>query len=126
MQKESGSSHASTNGQDSGLAPGAAANVDAALSGMSREFHSFIADVEDLVKATTSLTGEELSKAKTRLSERVAAAKESVGEMGGAISNRARMSAVATNTYVREQPWKAIGAGAAIGFLLGYVLARRA
>ncbi len=39
--------------------------------------------------------------------------------------NRARKTAETTNTYVHEQPWNAIGASAAVGLLLGYLLARR-
>jgi ElaB/YqjD/DUF883 family membrane-anchored ribosome-binding protein len=103
-----------------------AATTDNARAAVSREFHNFVSDIEDLVKATTLLTGEELTLAKARLSERVASARQSVEEVGGAIAQQARKSASITNDYVHEQPWKAIGAGAAIGFLLGVVVARRA
>lgn len=94
-------------------------------SGVAREFHSFVADVEDLIKSTTNLTGEELSRAKAKLNQRIAAAKVSVEEMSETIANRARKTAETTNTYVHEQPWTAVGAGAAAGLLVGYLLARR-
>jgi ElaB/YqjD/DUF883 family membrane-anchored ribosome-binding protein len=94
-------------------------------SGVSREFHSFLADIEDLVKDTTSLTGEDLAKAKAKLSARVAAARESVEDMSDAVVSRARKTAKATDQYVHEQPWKVIGASAAIAFLVGFALARR-
>ena len=94
-------------------------------AGISREFHNFLADIENLVKDTTSLTGEDLAKAKARLSERIAAARESAEQMGSAIAQRARVTASDTNAYVHEQPWKVIGASAAVAFLLGFVLARR-
>ena len=45
--------------------------------------------------------------------------------MGGEIAKRAKKGAVATDDFVHEQPWKAIGAGAAIGLLIGFALARR-
>lgn len=96
-----------------------------AQSGVSREVHNFLEDIEDLVKETTSLTGDELARAKAKLSERVAAAKQSVEEFGSDVAKRARKGAAATNDYVHDQPWKAIGAGAAVAFLLGFVLARR-
>jgi len=104
---------------------GATAKTNGVQSNVSREFHNFIADIEDLIKATTSLTGEDLARAKAKLSERVAAAKESVEEMGGAVAQQARKTAADTNDYVHEQPWQAIGAAAAVAFLLGFVLARR-
>ena len=109
--------------EGNGKAAAAAANC--APSGMSHEFQNFIADVEDLIKATTSLSGEELARARTKLSKRVAAAKESVEDIGGEIADRARHTAKATNSYVHENPWQAIGIGAAFGLLLGVVLARR-
>lgn len=94
-------------------------------SGLAREFQDFIADVEDLAKATSSLTGEELARAREKLGTRVAAAKESVEAIGGAISDQARTVARTTDSYVREHPWQAIGIGAALGLLLGVTLARR-
>jgi ElaB/YqjD/DUF883 family membrane-anchored ribosome-binding protein len=108
-----------------GLGIGSSHAAKASRASMSREFHNFLADIEDLVKDTTSMTGEDLTKARAKLNERVAAAKESVEEMGNAFAKRARATATDTNAYVHEQPWKVIGAGAAIGFLLGFVLARR-
>lgn len=90
------------------------------------ELHNFLADIEDLVKAATSLTGEELDRAKAKLNERVMSAKVSVEEFGGEIADQARKGADATNEYVHHQPWQAIGTGAAVGLLLGYLLARRA
>ena len=98
---------------------------DGVLSGVSREFHNFLADIEDLVKATTSLTGEDLAAAKAKLNARIEAARESVAEISGTITQRVRKGAKITNSYVHDQPWQAIGVGAAVGMLLGYVLGRR-
>jgi ElaB/YqjD/DUF883 family membrane-anchored ribosome-binding protein len=94
-------------------------------SGVSREFHSFIADIEDLVKQTTSLTGDDLEHAKDQLVKRIATAKESIEDVGSDIVNQARKSVAATNEYVHDQPWNAIGAGAVAGMLIGFLLARR-
>jgi ElaB/YqjD/DUF883 family membrane-anchored ribosome-binding protein len=94
-------------------------------SSVSEEFHNFLADVEDLVKDTTSMTGEDLARAKEKLTARVASAKESLDELGSNMADKARKTAQVTNTYVHEQPWKAIGIGATVGLLLGFALARR-
>ena len=102
------------------------AEVKADASTLAREFRNFVTDVEDLIKATTNLTGEDLNKAKAKLSQRIATAKESVEEVGENLANRARKTAESTNAYVHEQPWTAIGAGAAAGVLVGYLLTRRA
>ena len=103
-----------------------AANTASKLAtGVSEEFHNFIADVEDLVKDTTSLTCDDLVRAKEKLSARLASAKESLGQLGTDVADKARKTADMTNNYVHEQPWKAIGIGATVGLLLGFALARR-
>jgi ElaB/YqjD/DUF883 family membrane-anchored ribosome-binding protein len=38
---------------------------------------------------------------------------------------RARQAADFTDGYVHENPWRAIGVGAAIGLLIGYLVSRR-
>lgn len=106
-------------------ASSAANKIDGAVSNASSEFHNFISDVEDLVKETTTLTGEDLSRAKARLSARLTEAKESAMDMGTDLAKRAKKSAIATDEFVHEQPWKSIGAGAAIGLIIGFALARR-
>lgn len=102
-----------------------AAKANQVASNASNEFQNFIADVEDLVKETTTLTGEDLARAKAKLSARLADAKDSVMAVGGDIAKSARKGATVTNEYVHEQPWIAIGAGAALGLIIGFALARR-
>ncbi|WP_169577457.1 DUF883 family protein [Sinimarinibacterium sp. CAU 1509] len=94
-------------------------------SGITKEFHSFVADVEDLVKATTSMSGEDLEHARAKLVQRVADAKANLEKVGATISDRAQRSATATNGYVHQQPWQAIGIGASVGMLIGFLIARR-
>ncbi len=101
------------------------AKVDGAVSGVSREFHNFVADIEDLVKSTTSLTNEDLASVKARLVARIATAKLSIEEAGGQIADKARNTVKITDDYAHDRPWQAIGIGAAVGFLTGFVLARR-
>jgi ElaB/YqjD/DUF883 family membrane-anchored ribosome-binding protein len=102
--------------------PSAGVHTRSMLSG---EMHNLITDIEDLVKKATSLTGEELTAAKAKLSERLDAARVTFAEAGETVANKARNTATATNEYVHEQPWKAIGIGATLGLLLGFALVRR-
>lgn len=93
------------------------------------EVRSFVADVGDLIKATTTLSGEDLARARAHLIERAVAARASLERMGGVISDRARQTAKATDTYVHDRPWQALGIGAALsaalGMAIGILLARR-
>ncbi len=92
---------------------------------MSHEFKKFLADIEDLVKATNLLTGEELARAKAELNERIEIAKHSLNSVRSDMVRRAQKTAEVTNKYVHKSPWQIIGAGSVIGFLLGVVIARR-
>lgn len=92
---------------------------------LSLELQHLVADVEELVRQATSLTGEELAAAKVRLSGRLAAARGAMSRAGDSIATHARTTMDATNDYVHGQPWKAIGIGATLGLLLGFALARR-
>lgn len=112
-------------GRSAALASSVTAATDGALSRVSNEFNSFLTDIEEMIKATTSLTGEDLTRAKAKLSARVTKAKESIDEMSGVIAERARSTAKITDSYVHAQPWQAIGIGAAVGLLIGLALAPR-
>ncbi len=92
---------------------------------ISAEFHRFVADIEDLVAQATSLTGEDLARVKNTLNERITLAKASLDELSGNLVQKARAGAAATNTYVHEKPWAAVGAGATVGLLLGLLMSRR-
>lgn len=89
------------------------------------EFHSFVADIEDMVKATTTMTGEDLAQAKAKLNARVSQAKEAAAEMGNAAVQQARDAARVTDGFVHENPWQAIGIGAVLGLVIGFALASR-
>lgn len=99
--------------------------VPAGVAGTPGEFHNFIADIEDLITSMTSLTGDDLARAKARLSERVSVAKESIAEVGSEVAHRARKTARDTNHYVHAHPWQSVGVGAALGLLIGVLVARR-
>ena len=99
--------------------------TEAAISSVAREFKNFVADMEDLIQSTTSLNGEDLARVKAKLQARVAAAKESVQDIGAPLIERARSTVRATDGYVREQPWQAIAIVAGASLLVGYVVGRR-
>jgi ElaB/YqjD/DUF883 family membrane-anchored ribosome-binding protein len=100
----------------------ASASVKSINDGVARELRNFIADIEDLIESSGAMSAEGIEEVKETISERVAAAKQSIQEFGGTIDETARKTATKTNEYVHEQPWKSIGIGAAAGVLLGLVL----
>jgi ElaB/YqjD/DUF883 family membrane-anchored ribosome-binding protein len=127
MHNSTNTADSNANSQDGKRAAGptAISAISAVPSAITRELHNFLADIEDLIKDTTSLTGEELAQARDKLNERVAKARAVVEAAGESITQRARHTAEATNDYVHQKPWMALGAGAALAFLAGVIVARR-
>ena len=125
MQTEPLITELASNGHSAGSTSTKNPAARAAPSGITREFQNFVADMEDLIKASTSLTGDDFARAKANLSARVAAARAFVEEMPGTISDRARNTVKVADDYVREQPWQTIGIGAAVGLFIGFLLGRR-
>ena len=89
-----------------------------------RDFRNFVTDVEELIKTTAQSGGEDLTKAKEKLNERIAQAKKTLAEASENLAERASKTAASANDYVHEKPWPVIGAGAALGFVAGYLLTR--
>jgi ElaB/YqjD/DUF883 family membrane-anchored ribosome-binding protein len=112
-------------GSNGEAAPSTATPTPANVPAVPSEVRNFVADIGDLITATTSLTGADLARAKEKLIERAAAAKAALARMGSEVSERARQTARVTDDYVHDRPWQAIGIGAVLGLVIGIVLARR-
>jgi ElaB/YqjD/DUF883 family membrane-anchored ribosome-binding protein len=82
-------------------------------------------DLEDLLKATANQTGDKLSAARVRAEESLRGIKARLASAGDEVAARTRVAAQATETYVQENPWQAAGVAAGVGFLVGYLIARR-
>jgi len=89
------------------------------------DFKAVISDTEDLLRATASDTGERVTAARQRLEDRLRTTKAQLLELQETAVAKAKAAAHATDEYVHEHPWQAIGVGAAVGFLLGLLTCRR-
>ena len=77
-----------------------------------------VADIEELVKATAMQSGEKLAAARARLQGALGNAKDTV-------ALRTTETTQAVDDYVHQNPWKAIGASAGLGLLVGLLIGRR-
>lgn len=84
-----------------------------------------IADAEDLLRATANQAGEKIAVARERIQDSLHQAKVKLAEAEAMVTERAREAARYTDEYVHENPWRAIGAAAGIGLLLGLLISRR-
>ncbi len=89
------------------------------------DIRAVIADAEEILTATADQTGEKIASLRSRIKERLLDARIRLDAAEEVLIEKTRAAARATDNYVHENPWQAVGIGAGIGFLLGLVLGRR-
>jgi len=92
---------------------------------LAKDVRAVVDDAEQLLRVGAQGTGDAVAQARGRLEESVAAARGAVVRMERNAVDRAYAAGRATDAYVRDNPWQAIAAGAAVGALIGVLLARR-
>ena len=89
------------------------------------DFSAMLAEAEDLLKRAGNETGERAKDLRAQVEAKLLAAKLRLQELEGETMDRARAAARVTDDYVHDNPWAAIGAAAATGFLIGLLMNRR-
>ncbi len=84
-----------------------------------------ISDTEELLRATTGVAGEKVGELRERLGARLRVAKDRVVDLEHAMLDKTKAAARATDDFVHDQPWKAVGVAAALGLALGVLIGRR-
>lgn len=86
---------------------------------------SEISDAEELLSATADQVGEKISRLRERIQSRLREAKLRLAEAEALLVDKTKAAARATDDYVHESPWTAIGIAAGVGLLVGLALGRR-
>lgn len=89
------------------------------------DFKILMSDVDDLVRATASQSGEKLAEARSKAQQALQAARAAVARAEAAATEQAKLAAKATDQYVQDNPWTAIGIAAGAGLLIGLLVGRR-
>lgn len=89
------------------------------------DMKSVIADAEDMLQATADQAGEKVATLRARIQERLQGAKLRLSQAETALVAKTRAAAHATDTYVHESPWTAVGIAAGVGLLVGLIIGRR-
>lgn len=84
-----------------------------------------LADAEELLRAAAQATGDRAAELRERAATTLKRASERMEDMQDLVVTRGKAAARATDDYVHENPWQAVGVAAGIGFLLGLLVARR-
>lgn len=84
-----------------------------------------IADAEELLQATAHQTEGKVVELRERIAENLRDAHHKLIDVEDAIKDKSRQVARATDDYVHEHPWRAIGAAAGLGVVIGLLICRR-
>ena len=89
------------------------------------DFKTVVADAEALLNATVNQGDEKLAKIRGKAEESLRIVKTRIEDAQAELLARTKAAAKATDAYVHDNPWKAVGVGAGVGFLLGLLIGRR-
>jgi len=84
-----------------------------------------VSDAEELLRATAGAAGEKVGELRERMSVRLRDAKERLIDAEAALIDKTKAAARATDDFVHDEPWKAVGVAAALGLALGVLIGRR-
>jgi ElaB/YqjD/DUF883 family membrane-anchored ribosome-binding protein len=89
------------------------------------DLKTVVQDAEAWLRHSGQLTGDELKAAKAKFERTLVKAKDDIIRLEEAVVEKTKFAAKATDDYVQENPWKAVGLGTAIGVVIGLLLARK-
>jgi ElaB/YqjD/DUF883 family membrane-anchored ribosome-binding protein len=89
------------------------------------QFHELFDGVEDLIKRIADVDSPEIQKIRAKARAALMVARSAVQDGATHVGRQARRAAEATDDYLREYPWYALGLVALLGFGAGLLAARR-
>ena len=84
-----------------------------------------IADSEELLRATAGVAGDKMAEVRAKAQDHLNAAKIKLAEAEAMVVDKAKAVGRATDDYVHDNPWAAVGIATGVGFLVGLLIGRR-
>ena len=78
-----------------------------------------VKDVQELLKATTSVVGDKANEARSRVQDHLKTVQDKLGDHYETVRTKGQEAFTTTDGYVRDNPWNAVGIAAGVGFILG-------
>jgi len=94
-------------------------------STLADDFQDVVTDAQQLLETMGTEGGAKVIEMKKRVQASIDAARKQLGELQVSVTEGARAAAKTTDQYVHDNPWTAIGVGAGVGLLVGFLIARR-
>ncbi len=114
-------------GFESGSRPaqGARDKVHQMGAAASDEVQNLIADVEDLIDRVSDAADPEVKRLRSKVADAITSTRRSIASGADQVQRHARQVADASDRYVRNQPWEAIGIAALAGIAVGFLISGR-
>lgn len=94
-------------------------NVEVTKEKLLQDLNAVVAETEQLLRDTATVGGEKVATWRTGVEQNLKTAKARIVDLEHAALERAKATAQATDAYVHEKPWQAIGITAGVGVLVG-------
>ena len=101
------------------------AGREAARKELMAECRRLAADAEALMHRASNLSSEAFSLARGELDDKIVVLRERYDDLAGEATRRGKAARDVTDAYVRENPWRAVAAAAAVGAVFGALMLRR-
>jgi ElaB/YqjD/DUF883 family membrane-anchored ribosome-binding protein len=100
-------------------------NTEGARERLVDDLANVLGEAEEMLKRAAAETGDKARDLRSQVETKLLRAKLRLQEIEGEAVDRAKAAARATDDYVHEHPWHAIGVAAAVGLAIGLLLNRR-
>src|ERR1700730_18214796 len=87
-----------------------------------KDFSDALDDANTLLREAVAETGERASDLRSQVAAKLRSAKLKLQDLQDDAVDRAKAAARVTDDFVRDNPWHAMGAAAALGFLVGVLI----
>jgi ElaB/YqjD/DUF883 family membrane-anchored ribosome-binding protein len=97
-------------------------SIETSKAKLIEDFNAVVEDTEKLLRALAATGAEKGSALRASAEQHLQSARESLRDLQADALERSRAAARATDDYVRENPWRALGIVAGVAIVAGLVI----
>jgi ElaB/YqjD/DUF883 family membrane-anchored ribosome-binding protein len=86
------------------------------------ELQNLVSSSEELLKTLSDQSSDAVTALRIKLSQNIAAAKQQMNTLGGALDSISDQAVDETRSFVSRRPWTAVGLGVVLGVAVGTAL----
>lgn len=101
------------------------ASTNQSLDQLITVFNNVMADTEELLNSTADQGGEKISEIRSHVTRSLNLAKDHVVTLQKSLIDNSEIAVKATDDYVHEHPWTAVGFATTVGVGIGLLISRR-